>query len=118
MTTIARRYIEVWNETEPDSRRAKIAELYAPEAGYTDPLVQATGAAQIDATIDAVQRQFSGLVFSVVEPVDAHHDTARFQWRLGAPGADEPLVIGFDVAVVEQGRLRQVYGFLDKVPSA
>ncbi|MDT7670450.1 MAG: hypothetical protein QOC74_3233, partial [Pseudonocardiales bacterium] len=36
----------------------------------------------------------------------------------GAPGADEPLVVGFDVAVAEGGQLRRVYGFLDKVPTA
>jgi hypothetical protein len=26
-------------------------------------------------------------------------------------------VIGFDVATVEDGRIREVYGFLDKVPA-
>ena len=30
----------------------------------------------------------------------------------------EPLVIGFDVAVLDEGRIRQVHGFLDKVPVA
>jgi hypothetical protein len=29
----------------------------------------------------------------------------------------EPVAIGFDVAVLDDGRLREVYGFLDKVPS-
>lgn len=118
LTTLAKRYIDTWNETDAPARRALIDELYTADAGYTDPLVQASGREQIDATIAAVQQQFAGLVFSVAGPVDAHHDTARFQWHLGAPGAGEPLVIGFDVVVTESGRLRQVYGFLDKVPAA
>ena len=40
-------------------------------------------------------------------------------WKLGA-GASEPLVVGFDVAVAHdgEGKFEQVYGFLDRVPSA
>jgi SnoaL-like protein len=118
LTTVARRYIDTWNETDATARRALIDELYSADAGYTDPLVDARGRDQIDATIAAVQQQFAGLVFSLAGPVDSHHDTARFQWHLGAPGAEEPLVVGFDVAVVDGGQLHRVYGFLDKVPSA
>ena len=118
MTSIARRYIDAWNETDGTARRALVDELYSLDAVYTDPLVDALGRDQIDATIAAVQQQFAGLVFSLAGPVDSHHGTARFQWHLGAPGAEEPLVIGFDVAVVDGGQLHRVYGFLDKIPSA
>jgi SnoaL-like domain len=118
LNTLAKRYIDAWNETDAPARRALINELYTDDAGYTDPLARASGRDQIDATIAAVQQQFAGLVFSLAGSVDSHHDTARFQWHLGAPGADEPLVVGFDVVVAENGRLRQVYGFLDKVPTA
>ena len=117
MTDLAQRYIDVWNETDAAKRRALIDQLYTEDAGYTDPLADAQGRDAIDATIAAVQEQFAGLEFSLPGPVDAHHGTARFQWHLGAPGADEPLVIGFDVAVTEAGRLHRVYGFLDKIPS-
>jgi len=118
LTSVAQRYIDAWNETDGAARRALIDELYSPDAGYTDPLVDARGRDQIDATIAAVQQQFAGLVFTLAGPVDSHHDMARFQWHLGAPGAEEPLVVGFDVAVVDGGQLHRVYGFLDKVPSA
>ncbi len=66
----------------------------------------------------AVQQQFPGLVFRLGGPVDAHHNQARFTWHLGAADG-EPLVIGFDVAVVNSGgQIRSVHGFLDKVPAA
>jgi hypothetical protein len=116
--SIVHRYIETWNETDPARRRAAIEELYTENGAYTDPLVAASGWDALDRTIAGAQQQFPGLVFSLAGPVDAHHDTARFTWNLGAPGTVEPLVVGFDVAVTENGRLRQVYGFLDKVPSA
>jgi hypothetical protein len=113
---LAERYIRSWNETDALRRRALIEDVYAEHAGYTDPMIEARGWEAIDATIAAVQNMFPGHVFSLAGEVDAHHDTLRFHWHLAAPGAEEPLVIGFDVAALEQGRIRQVYGFLDKVP--
>ena len=51
-------------------------------------------------------------------PVDANHHQARFTWHLG-PASGEPVVIGFDVVVLDgDGRIRSVHGFLDKVPAA
>ncbi|WP_028926986.1 nuclear transport factor 2 family protein [Pseudonocardia acaciae] len=116
MNTLVKRYIEAWNETDPTARRALIDALYTPDANYTDPMADARGRDQIDATIAAVQQQFAGLTFTLAGEPDAHHNTARFHWHLAAPGATDPLVIGFDVAVAENDRLRHVYGFLDKVP--
>ncbi|MEU6738778.1 hypothetical protein [Streptosporangium sandarakinum] len=49
--------------------------------------------------------------------VDAHHDVARFTWHLGPEGG-EAIVVGFDVAVLTgDGRIREVHGFLDRVPA-
>lgn len=110
------RYIEVWNETNPAARRALIDEVWAEHGRYTDPLGVAEGRGAIDAMVAAVQGQFPGLRFSA-GPVDAHHDIARFTWTLGADGA-EPLVVGFDVAVVtDDGRIAEIHGFLDKLPA-
>jgi hypothetical protein len=114
------RYIDSWNETDARRRRALIEEVYAPDASYTDPLVEVSGWDAIDQTVQAVQQQFPGLRFTLGDMVDAHHDQVRFRWNLGTPGAPEPLVVGFDVAVARdgEGQFEQVYGFLDRVPSA
>jgi hypothetical protein len=120
MTDVQRvidRYIDVWNATDPQKRRALIAEVFAEDAAYTDPLAAVRGHNGIDQFVAAAQAQFAGLQFSLGGPIDAHHDQARFQWHLTAPGMAEPVAIGFDVAVLDDGRLREVYGFLDKVPS-
>lgn len=112
------RYIATWNETDQTARRAAIAELWAENGTYTDPIAVAEGRDAIDATIAAVQAQFPGLTFTLAGPVDAHHDIARFTWELGQAGGDA-LVIGFDVAVLDaDGRITTVHGFLDKVPAA
>jgi hypothetical protein len=115
-TALAERYIDVWNDTDPASRRAALDRLWAADATYTDPLADAHGRDAIDATIAAAQAQFPGFVFRLVGPVDAHHRQARFSWELG-PGSGDAPIAGFDVAVAdEQGRLRTVLGFLDRVP--
>ena len=116
-TKLAEQYIATWNETNPSARRALIDEVWAADGRYTDPLADVAGHDQIDAVIAAAQAQFAGMTFRLAGPVDAHHDQARFTWHLAAPGADEPVVVGFDVAVFDDGRLRDVYGFIDKAPS-
>jgi hypothetical protein len=114
---LAERYIATWNETDPIARRSAIDGLWTEDASYVDPLAAAEGRAAIDATIEAVQAQFPGLVFRLGGPVDAHHHLARFTWHLG-PADGEPIVVGFDVAVAAGDRLQSVHGFLDKVPAA
>ncbi|NKY87783.1 nuclear transport factor 2 family protein [Nocardia veterana] len=111
------RYLAVWNETDPAERAALIAETFADDAEYTDPLVSVHGHAGLDAAVAAVQQQFPGLSFTLGGAVDHHHDIARFTWNLGRPG-EEPLVVGFDVAVVaDDGRIDRIHGFLDRVPT-
>jgi hypothetical protein len=109
-------YLRAWNETDAPRRRALIEEVYSERATYTDPMTQARGREAIDATVAAVQAMFPGHVFSLAGDVDAHHDLVRFQWNLGAPDAAEPLVVGFDVVELGNGRIDRVHGFLDKVP--
>ena len=118
MDELVGRYIATWNERDPARRRAAIDEIWSEDASYIDPVAVAEGRDAINATIGAVQEQFPGLAFQLAGQVDAHHNLARFRWELAADGG-EALVVGFDVAVLsEDGRLRNVHGFLDKVPAA
>ncbi|MGY0002306.1 nuclear transport factor 2 family protein [Micromonospora sp. I033] len=110
------KYLAAWNTTDPAARRALIDEVWAADGTYTDPLAAVAGRDQIDGLIAAVQQQFAGLEFTLAGPVDAHHDLARFTWHLG-PRGGEPVAVGFDVAVVADGRIATVHGFLDRVPA-
>ena len=116
--TIAQRYIDAWNQTDAAARRAAVDQLYTEDARYVDPLAVAEGREAIASMIGAAQEQFPGFVFTLAGPVDGHHNQARFGWELGPAGAPAPIV-GFDVAVTDDdGRIRTVLGFLDKVPAA
>lgn len=115
--TLIDRYVDCWNQTDPEARAKAVADLWTEDATYTDPLADVTGHAGIAAVIEAAQGMFPGLVFSAGEVYDAHHHIARFTWHLGPEGG-EPVAIGFDVAeLAEDGRIRKALGFLDKVPS-
>jgi len=111
---VAQRYIDAWNEADAPARRKLLDELYRPEATYTDPLAAVAGVDAIDEMIAGVREQFVGMRFGL-GPVDGHHDQLRFTWTLGTPGA-EPLIVGFDVVVLDGDRIARVHGFLDKVP--
>ena len=117
MQEMVERYLAAWNETDAARRRKLVDELWAEDGSYTDPLADVRGRAEIDGLIGAVQQQFPGFVFTLGGTVDAHHDQARFTWHLGPADAAEPVVIGFDVAVLDGDRIGSVYGFLDKVSS-
>jgi hypothetical protein len=118
MQEIIDRYIAAWNETDADKRHALVGSLWAADGSYTDPLADVQGPDAIAGLMGAAQQQFPGFVFTLGGPVDANHNQARFTWHLGPYGA-EPLVIGFDVVVVDgDGRIASVHGFLDKVPTA
>jgi hypothetical protein len=115
--TVVDRYLATWNETQTARRRDLIAQLFTENAVYTDPLASVTGYDGLDALITAVQGQFAGLQLRRGGGVDAHHDQARFSWHLVSSPSEEPVAIGFDVIVLEDGHISQVYGFLDKVPA-
>jgi hypothetical protein len=113
---IIKNYLEAWNTDDAADRRALLDRIWAEDGTYTDPLADVTGAERFDEVIGAVRAQFPGLVFTLGGDVDAHHGLARFTWLLGPEGG-EPLVIGFDVAVIENDRIKHVLGFLDRVPA-
>jgi hypothetical protein len=118
-TDIVRRYVATWNETDAGRRRALIDELYAADGGYTDPTAELRGPAEIDGYVAAMQAQLPGHVLTLAGGVDGHHSQARFTWQAATPGAAEPTLVGFDVIATDgDGRIRQVYGFIDRAPAA
>ncbi|MET8988971.1 nuclear transport factor 2 family protein [Nonomuraea wenchangensis] len=116
--TLVERYVAAWNETDAEARAKAVAALWTEDATYTDPMADVAGHDGIAAVIAGAQGMFPGLVFTPGEVYDAHHHIARFTWHLG-PADGEPVAVGFDVVeLAEDGRIRRVLGFLDRVPAA
>jgi SnoaL-like domain len=115
-TQLVERYLATFNETDTDRRRALIETLYTTQGTYTDPNVDLSGPAQIDGFVAQTQEMFPGYTFTLGGTVDAHHNQARFQWHSG-PAEEPDRYVGFDVIVSDDGRIRSVYGFMDKAPA-
>lgn len=115
--TVVTTYLEAWNTTDPGARLDLLRRTWAADATYVDPIADVAGPEAVSALIGQVQQQFAGMRFTPVGDADGHHRQVRFQWGLGPEGA-EPLVIGFDVVTLDEaGAVRDVRGFLDRVPS-
>ena len=115
---VVNRYLQVWNEINPEARAAAAASVFAEDVTYVDPLMAVTGRQALVDAIGAVHGQFPGFAFRPAGPIDGHHDQVRFGWELGPQGAPEAPVAGFDVAVLDpSGRISAVHGFLDRIPA-
>ena len=113
---IAANYIAAWNETDAVRRNTLLTEGWSKNASYIDPMAQGRGHGEIGALIGAVQARFPGFRFALDGKPDGHGDYLRFSWTLG-PAAQADMIKGTDFAVIENGRLKSVTGFLDKVPA-
>ncbi|MFI1566605.1 nuclear transport factor 2 family protein [Streptomyces sp. NPDC020490] len=112
------RYFEAWNAREPEARAKAVAAAWSADGTYTDPLADVSGHEQIAAVIAAAHEQFPGFAFRLTGSVDGHHDTARFAWELVSEADGSAPVAGSDVVTLDaDDRIRDVLGFLDRVPT-
>lgn len=107
-------FIDAINETDTVRRRSTIEKILTPDCTYTDPEIAVEGHDALNASFASLQERIPpGARFSLVAPVDVHHEQARFFWQFGAPGAAAPVATGSDVAIFTGGRIRHVYAFFD-----
>ncbi|MFI9719690.1 nuclear transport factor 2 family protein [Streptomyces sp. NPDC052396] len=112
------RYFEAWNAGDEAARAKAVAAAWTEDGSYTDPLAQVSGHQGLAAVIAGAQQQFPGFEFRLSGAVDGHHDTARFSWELVSVVDGSAPVAGSDViTLAEDGRIRSVLGFLDRLPS-
>ncbi|MFE9401205.1 nuclear transport factor 2 family protein [Streptomyces sp. NPDC006530] len=115
--TAVARYFEAWNADSAEGIAKAVAAAWAEDGTYTDPLAEAAGHDAIAAVIGAARAQFPGFAFRLLGAVDGHHDIARFGWELVSVADGTAPVAGSDViTLTEDGRIRAVAGFLDRVP--
>ena len=114
---IARGYIELWNERTPSRRREMLSINWTTDASYADPMMSGEGHDGVDALIAGVQQRFPEFTFKLIGEPNGFGDHLRFSWGLGPDGADSPIK-GTDFAVLKEGRIHSITGFLDQVPQS
>jgi hypothetical protein len=82
--------------------------IYSPDVRWTDDEGSTVGREALDAKATALQSQMQGLVFTKAGPVYETLGLGYMAFELGPPGG-EPVVCGFDVAVVRNGLISELY---------
>ena len=103
----------VFNERKAAQRLAALGELYSSDATFYDPEAVVTGREAISAAVESLLGNFPpDFVFTAAGPAVGHNGAARLFWRLGPPSG--PVVAtGTDVALIEHGRIKRLYVFVD-----
>lgn len=112
-TVLERMTEEIFNQPEPSSRAAAIAELCAPDIRFIDPEGETNGADAFSAKIDALLAQGDpSFRFHSASPYREVAELAIHDWVLGA-SAQQAVLAGTDVALVRDGRIVSLYTLLN-----
>ena len=109
--------LEVFNQRDPQQRRAVIERLYDPAVVFSDPEETVTGVDALDAKAQGLLDQAPGFVFALDGPVLVSADLGHASWRFG-PKDGKPVVRGIDMALVKDGRIVRLYTVLQPGPAA
>jgi hypothetical protein len=98
----------VFNERDTQRRAAAIESTYAPDVRWTDDEGIVVGREALAAKATALRAQLQGLVFTRASPVYQTRGLGYLAWKLGPDGGD-PVASGFDVAVVRNDLIAELY---------
>jgi hypothetical protein len=101
----------VFNERDAHRRALAIASTYAADVRWTDDEGVVVGREALEDKAAAVQSQMQGLVFTKASPVYQTLGMGYLAWQLG-PDGGEPVASGFDVAVVRDDLIAELYTVL------
>ncbi|WP_396333693.1 hypothetical protein [Burkholderia anthina] len=109
---LKRNLLSVFGERDAAARLIELKTIWLPEGIFTDPDGRYAGFDEINRRVDALQARFPDFEFVERGPVQAMHGVGRLAWGYG-PEADRTIVTGVDIAVTRQGRLLELFAFID-----
>jgi hypothetical protein len=104
--------LEVFNERDPERRRAAIERIYSPDVRWTDDESVSVGHDALDAKADALQAGLGPLQFVTAGPVHGLTGFGHLAWHLVAEEGGTPQMSGFDVAIIRDGVIAELYTVL------
>jgi hypothetical protein len=107
--------LEVFNERDAHRRSAAIERIYAPDVRWTDDEGIVVGHEALAAKAIALQSRTEGLVFTEASPVYQTRGLGYLAFELGPEGGDA-VAAGFDVAVVRDDVISELYTVLTTQP--
>jgi hypothetical protein len=109
--------IEVFNQRDTELRRAAITRTYAPDVRWTEDDGVTVGHAALDAKAVDLQQKLGDLQFVAAGPIYQTLGLGYLAWHLVDPGSDTHRVSGFDVAIVRNDVIVDLYTVITQQPS-
>lgn len=104
---------EVFGEGDDARRTAAIADLWAEDGVLYAPPGIITGRDAIDSFAGTLRATHPDFVYTPHGAPQALHDAGRLAWGSGIAG-EAPAYTGWDVIIVEGGKIAALYVFLDE----
>jgi hypothetical protein len=108
--------LEVFNQRNHERRRAAIARIYADDIRWTDDGGVTIGHAALDAKAIELQAKLGDLEFIGAEPTYQTLGLGSLAFQLVEPGSNTPHGSGFDVAIVRDGVIAELYTVVTNQP--
>jgi hypothetical protein len=104
--------LEVFNERDPERRLAAISRVYAADVHWSDDEGVTVGHAALDAKAADLQGKIGPLQFVPAGPVYQTVGFGYLAWHLVAEDDTTPQVSGFDVAIIRDDVIAELYTVL------
>jgi hypothetical protein len=116
---LADRYVAVWNDPDPESRRRQIAELWTENGANLTDSLEARGHEALAARIEQSHNKWvrdAGMVFRSRGNATGHHNAVKFSWDMAPAGGGGPVSTGFDFLILAaDGRIVDDYQFTESL---
>lgn len=108
--------LEVFNQRDHELRRAAIAHTYADDIRWTEDDGITIGHEALNAKAIELQARLGDLQFIAAGPTYQTLGLGYLAFQLVEPGGNTPVSSGFDVAIVRDGLIAQLYTVLTDSP--
>lgn len=109
--------LSVFNERDAEVRAAILPDTYTADVRWTDDEGVVVGHDALNARAQHLhETQLVGMHFVAAGPVYQTTDFGYLAWHAVPDGSDQPVVSGFDVAVISDGLISQLWTVVTKVP--
>ncbi|MGI4865128.1 MAG: nuclear transport factor 2 family protein [Janthinobacterium lividum] len=109
---LVNRHLQIWNQQGDAQLNVLLPQAYAHAIEMVDRQAIVTGYSQLKEFLNTLHRQHPGYVFTLAKPVVAHNNVVRLYWQCGS-AANPKALTGMDLFVVEDGKVRKMYVFVD-----
>jgi hypothetical protein len=107
---------DVFNERDPLRRPTAAAHTYSDDVRWTDDQGVTTGRSALEAKAEVLQQNLGDLQFIAAGPTHQTLGMGYLAFHLVEPGGHTPLISGFDVAIVRDGRIAELYTVVTHQP--